>query len=119
MKKGFTLVELLAVIVVLALISLVTMPTIASVLTSGHDKALEVQIDIIIDAAKKWSIANVSKIEEDKDNYISLEELIDNGYIEQDELVNPKTNEVLNGCVKIKFDDLYNRYDYDYVKTCP
>ena len=50
MKKGFTLVELLAVIVILAIISLIAVPIVISVINDSRDKALERSIDNYIHA---------------------------------------------------------------------
>ena len=45
MKKGFTLVELLAVIVILALIALITAPVVLNVIESSRDKTYRRSIE--------------------------------------------------------------------------
>ena len=57
-NKGFTLVELLAVIVILAVISLITIPMIGNVIDESKKKALEVSANGLIEAARYYSIEN-------------------------------------------------------------
>lgn len=63
MKKGFTLVELLAVIVVLAILSLVAIPIIGSVIDSGKESATEnsakFYIDEVEDKFTEWVIEGI------------------------------------------------------------
>lgn len=51
-KKGFTLVEILAVIVILSLLLILTIPSIRNALTSGKNKISEINKKQIEDAAK-------------------------------------------------------------------
>ena len=52
MKKGFTLIEMLAVIVILAIISLIIFPEVNKVIKSSKEKSYKTQIDNLIDATK-------------------------------------------------------------------
>lgn len=51
-KKGFTLVEVLAVLVILSLLLILTIPSIRDALTSGKNKINEINKKQIEDAAK-------------------------------------------------------------------
>ena len=51
-KKGFTLVELLAVLVILSLLLILTIPSIRDALTNGKNKINEINKKQIEDAAK-------------------------------------------------------------------
>ena len=53
MKRGFTLVELLAVIVILALIALITAPVVLNVIESSRDKTYKRSIDLYGKAVEK------------------------------------------------------------------
>ena len=57
-RKGFTLVELLAVIVVLAVISIITIPMIGNVIEESKKKALEQSVNGLVEAARYYSIEN-------------------------------------------------------------
>ncbi len=114
MKKGFTLIELLAVIVIIGLIGVITIPIITKVIYSNQNKAYEIQASKIEDAARSWSTQNIGLIEKDSDNYVTISTLLNQGYIDQNEVINPKTKETMTGCVKISYVSLYNQYEYKY-----
>ena len=57
-NKGFTLVELLAVIVVLAIISIITIPMIGNVIDESKKKALEVSANGLVEATNYFTISN-------------------------------------------------------------
>ena len=54
-KKGFTLVELLAVITILAVTSMIVFPTIGEVINDAKESAYEEQILEIEKASEKWA----------------------------------------------------------------
>lgn len=99
-KLGFTLVELLAVIVIIAIISLVTVPTVSNSLQKYKTKVCETQINQIVSAAKSWGADHIyllpSEIctegNDDKCKIeVTLSELTKQGYIE--DVKNPMTKE--------------------------
>ena len=57
-NKGFTLVELLAVIVILAVISIITIPMIGNVIDESKKKALEQSVSGLVEAANYFTISN-------------------------------------------------------------
>ena len=63
-KKGFTLVELLAVIVVLAIIALITVPTILGVIEKSRKAAYKDSIYGIIEAANIYLATNINSIKQ-------------------------------------------------------
>lgn len=122
MKKGFTLVELLAVIVVLAIISLIIFPIITGQIGSSKKDLYEVQVNNIVKAAKDMVLDNPSLLDENHiiTTLISVSDLKsttnDSGvsYLEDEEIKNPMTGEVMNGTVIIKYDDNQKGYTYEY-----
>lgn len=104
--RGFTLVELLAVIVILGLIALVSVPAITGLLKSGKEDLANSQKDTVELAAKNWAsdVSNVSKLPSaDGDSIcINLDTLQKQGYVDMD-LKNPKTGKNYTaGHVEIK-----------------
>ena len=57
-NKGFTLVELLAVIVILAIISIITIPMIGNVIEESKKKSLEQSVNGLVESARYYSIDN-------------------------------------------------------------
>ena len=62
MKKGFTLVEVLAVIVILGILAVIIVPTVQKGLNSNYDDVLEIQKKNIIKAAKDWSLEHPERL---------------------------------------------------------
>lgn len=126
-KKGFTLIELIAVIVILSLIALIVFPAINSVIKDSKEKAYNQQIQAIVKAAKQLSYEHSEVLPDEIDGASYNLELnclttgctlengkkISGGYLNEDELINPKkTSENLKGVVEIKYNS--KRYDYTY-----
>lgn len=115
MKKGFTLVELLGVLVILGLLALITVPIITNSINSSKKNLKEVEIKNIVKAAKDWAADNMDKLpsfspETSGSCNVSIETLVSGGYIDQP--INPDTNVNFGGCVIISVDD--NNYSYSY-----
>lgn len=58
-NKAFTLVELIAVITILGIIALITVPAINGAVVKSKEQAYVTQKNSIIAAAKKWNLDNV------------------------------------------------------------
>lgn len=96
MKKGFTLVELLGVIVVLAIISMIAVPLIDRSINKSDEDLYNTQINQIVKAAKNYYAEpeNIDGLpQNDKDSVtVTLEALQKGGYLPT-EVDNPKTGE--------------------------
>ena len=116
MNKGFTLVELLAVILILSVLSLITVLSINPVLKDSKDGLSDIQIESIKESAAIYYIKHGVGIDDfELDNpkdCIDVSELIESGYIENDEVTNPKTGEKILGSVKVTYNA--NNYIYEY-----
>ena len=85
MKKGFTLIELMAVIVIIALIALFVFPNIVNQIKKSNDSNNDSLSSVIISAAKRYVNDNPNDFGEKKDhNYcIDINTLIDNDYLKE------------------------------------
>ena len=81
-NHGFTLVELLAVIVILGSVSAITIVGITASLERRDEKECEEQIELVKNAAKIYFSLqeNGSVI----NSYVTVEVLINNGYFDDD-----------------------------------
>lgn len=122
MRKGFTLVELLAVIVVLGVIALITFPIVSNSMANAKQKAYDSQVSFITESARKWSIDNTSSLSETKAISVKISTLISAGYITKTKdgvLYNPMDDtKTMSGCVIIKYSSSYNQYVYNYSEEC-
>ncbi|HPF83431.1 MAG TPA: type II secretion system protein [Bacilli bacterium] len=115
-EKGFTLVEILAVIVVLGVVCLVAVPSVNSIISKSKEKAKVVQIKQIVESAKKWASNNYNMLTDDKPYYITVEELMNANYIDSSNVVDPTDKEKeMDQCVRITYINEYDNYDFKYV----
>ena len=101
-KKGFTLIELISVIVILSIIIMLIIPTIINNISDKKEDAYQKNIDIILSAARGYVI----DYDIETPASISLDELC--GTYFECPIINPKDNEELEGYVVV--DDERNYY---------
>ena len=109
--NGFTLIELLAVIVILAIIFSIVTISVGKTINDSEKKLSTTQKNIIEHAAEMYYI------EEGRNNKIacvSLNTLIDKGYLKANQVKDPQTKETMDGSVKITIDG--KKYSYEYIE---
>lgn len=101
-NKGFTLVELLAVIVILSLIALLASTSVTKVLKESKDELSGIQLGEIKEAAETWSMDNLNKLPGNGEcAYITVEDLKEYGVLDTN-INNPKNNKQISNDLKIK-----------------
>ncbi|KQL53395.1 hypothetical protein AN964_07745 [Heyndrickxia shackletonii] len=84
-QKGMTLVELLAVIVILAIVTAIAVPSIGGIINKSKDDAQKSNALMIINAAKLAVVSNnetiMGKINS-TDHKITLQDLVDEGFLD-------------------------------------
>ena len=110
-KNAFTLVELLAVIAILTIIMVISVPQLITSLKNKKTDALEKTKDLLISAARNYVIDYELKVP----TSISIETLCKNDYLECP-IKNPKDNSNLNGYVNVDDNKVYVYSDTrDYI----
>lgn len=119
MKKGFTLVELLAVIGIIGIVSLIVFPTITNSIQKSKNNLYQIQIEDIKTVADKWAMDHVDYLDATHLNTIGipLKSLILSEYLQNNNIVDPRDKSQMNGCVTISYDNSISQYHYDYVET--
>ena len=111
-KKGFTLVEILAVIVLIVVISLLVFPSILNSIKSSQDEIDEATKLLLINAAKLYVDDNSDNYKEDLHTYcIPVSNLIDLGYL-SDTITTNKKDDIKDQIIKL------NNSNYEVVKSC-
>lgn len=90
-QKGLTLVELLAVVVILGIIAAIAVPSIANIIDNSKKDAHVANAEQMIGAArlavaandnKLWGTADKDNDSADEANRITMKDLVDAGYLE-------------------------------------
>jgi len=120
-ERGFTLVEVLGVIAILGVILAITVPTMIGVMDRSKQRAYNIQVNSIVDAAKSYVLKNAYRDPTMQDIgvvfEVSLQKLNEAGTIDLP-IKNPITDEnydITKIKVKIKKEEngLYDYCFYD------
>lgn len=118
--KGFTLIELLAVIVILGIIALIVSPTMIGVINKSKLDIKNDQIGTLELAASKWTLSNEECLYDFEGTFnLSFEVLKKTGLITNKDIVDPTTNDTLEGCITVTWSDEVNQYITEYKESCP
>lgn len=118
-QRGFTLAELLGVIVILGLLAVIVIPVVTETLNGYRTRVCETQVKNVIEAARVWGSEEENLIkmpaDETESRTITLAELQEGGYIDKN-IKNPlDTNEFLEMEITItkKGYKFYYKSDFD------
>ena len=112
-KKGFTLVELMAVIIIISLIAILTFPNIINQIKKSKQATTNNINDIVISAAKRYVADNPDDFD-GENYYISIKDLIDNDYVKED-IINVNDKDISNSFVYNK-NGKYSITETNYTK---
>lgn len=128
-RNGFTLIELIGVVAILALIMVVTIPQLMSTMTKSNVKELEsfaydLETSAMTYVENEWSDFKIEYLKYNKDGSycMSLSSLIEKNYIKKTE-IDPSTNAVIDANGKyilltnISDNSGSYRFSYKYVDT--
>lgn len=108
--KGFTLVELLAVVIILALLALLTSTSVTKIVKNSKKELSDTQIKLIESAAKTWGADNLNILPPAGEcSYLTLRDLKEYGLIDS-KVIDSNTNKELSDNLKIKITTTTNSY---------
>ena len=122
-KNAFTLVELLAIIVIMASMLLIILPSINNTIKNSEEAKKQESLNSIYMAAENYVMANYDEYSS-LDNigsteYVYIMDLINNGYLSID-TVNPNNDSVFNSKDVVKVTKQENgtfKFELDYIKN--
>lgn len=119
MKKGFTLVELLAVIIILGLLTIIAIPSIVGILNNEKENISDSMKNIIINASSLYIEDNSGVYPKVNNNVycIKLESLVNDNRLSKP-LKDPVTNKEIDLNKYIKVSIINDLYNYDIVDIC-
>ena len=112
-NKGFTLMELLGVIVILSLLMIIVLPNIVNSVRNSSSKTDDATLKLIYDAANLYvSYDNESFPEENGNKYvIALSELVNQNMLKSPITLSDSNDDITNTkCVQVTYD---NGYKYE------
>lgn len=115
MKKGFTLTELLMVIVLLGLLGLIVIPVVDKLIKDSKEDLYKTQINNIELAAKNWATSNIFQLPDSGYVDRTICDLERTGFLEID-VKNPKTEELFYKDSYVRITKTDYGYDYDYIE---
>lgn len=120
-KRGFTLIELMAVIVILSIILVVTTPIVINVISSVKHELSKQQKQIVVDAARMWGVNNLSVDDGNKPIYnstvkesITIGDLKTGGFLERKDIKNISEEEMGSAGVCITYS---NQFIYTFTEN--
>ena len=123
MKRGFTLIEVLAVIVILSVIALIVFPEVNKIIKDSRQKSYNTQINNLINATKKMALKDTSLLPSkgsDEKTCVTLTNIMDAGEIDTDVIKDPRnSNQTLTGVIVIEYAEETDSYVYSYKENCP
>lgn len=113
-SRGFTLVEVLGIIVVLGIIAVIATPVVQGTIEKNREKMFSVIMEQLTDSAKDWAAKNASQLPNDNNEYldVSLGDLKTNGVLKIN-VQNPKSNNVFSDESFVRITRNNNNFTYE------
>ena len=118
-KNGFTLIELMAVIIILGVVGLIVYPVAVDSINNSKKKLYAEQVERILAAADNWATKNISSLpNEGETKKLTIEELKTAGLLKNESIKNPlKSTDEMTADIIIYYDAEYNQYISVYCDT--
>ncbi len=120
-KRAFTLIELLAVIVILSVIAVITTPIVFNTLSNVKEELSKEQKKTIIDSARMWGVKYLLVDDDNNPIYnstvkksITIVELKTAGFLEKKDIKNISEEELENAGVCITYN---NQFIYTFTEN--
>lgn len=121
MKRGFTLIELIGVIIILGMLVLIIYPVIGSIFDSSNSDLSKNQKESLENVARMWGAQNTELLSETQPYYLTIDTLKKSGLLENKDILDPETEEKVKGCIKIEYQTnkyIYTYGEYENIQSC-
>ena len=115
MKRAFTLIEMLAILIVLSILSIILIPVVKNTIKGAKNNTYKAQAKAIESAAESYFIDSNYTVSDDEKKVIYLTDILKSGYIDSKDIVNHINKKKMTGCVLIS--TYSNQYHYKYLDS--
>ena len=117
-KRGFTLVELLSMLVVLAIVLTIAFPLVTSYVKKTKQKAYDTQINLILSSLRNHANSDSGMLPQNNGEYVvvTLGQLKGLGVVENS-IVNPVNSKEIEDYMEFKITKKNNRYIYEVIEN--
>ena len=114
-KKGFTLVEVLGILIIMGIITLIAVPLVYSIIKSSREGLYARQIEQLLQAGENWGSKNIDQLPGEVGQSIFLEpkDLAKQGFIDAEEIIDPRDGKEMNGCIVVTKETQRHTYKYE------
>jgi prepilin-type N-terminal cleavage/methylation domain-containing protein len=114
--RAFTLIELMAVVIILGIITTLTVVSVNFSVKSSREKLYLEQIKRLEAGVSDWANNNSSLLPTDSEGivFFSISRLKDEGIADSEIIIDPRNDRELDGCMTIKYDINNKQYEYKY-----
>lgn len=115
-KNGFTLIEVLTVLIILSVVVIIAIPVVNTSIEKSRERSYYIQLQGVEEGAREWAAENIFSVpnSEGATKTLTLQELITGGYVDKN-IKNPKTQKAFNNVtVEIAYESgtlVYKVYD--------
>lgn len=117
-KRGFTLVELMGILIILGVLSTILIPVISSTLKNQKQKQYDQQLQVMKLATKNFATDNmfILPATDGEKIYVNLKQLKSMGYVEN-RIINPLTKKEFSDCLVIEITRDGENYNYNILEN--
>lgn len=116
-KTGFTLVELLGVIVILGIIGTLITPLVINLINEGKEDVNNMQIETVKRAAKNYANAHIYTLKDCNNCVVAeltIKDLKDEGYLEEKDVKDITSDKAISDSAKVQIRKDNGKYKYIY-----
>ena len=114
-KQGFTLIEVLSILIIMGVITLIAVPLVYSIINNSREGLYARQVEQLLQAGENWGGKNSDQLPKEVGQSIFLvpKDLANQGFLDAEEIIDPRDGEEMNGCIVVTKETKRHTYKYE------